>query len=79
MTLMYSTIDFEKIKMLSIYTMIFWAIIRSQKIMFIIAWKVAGELVRLKNITIGLKRLRSVTNATFHLSPFLIQILLYLY
>ena len=41
------------------------------------AWKVAGEFVRLKNITLGSKSPRLVTNATFHLSPSLIRTLLY--
>ena len=78
-TMMCSAIDFEKIRMLSIYTMIFRAMIKSQKIMFIIAWKVARELVRLKNITVGSKRPRSVTKEAFHSSPFLMCMLLYPY
>src|SRR5713226_7135730 len=53
-----------------------WAISR-QKIMFIIIWKVAGELVSPKNITIGSKSPSGVRNAAFHLSPSLIQMLLY--
>ena len=47
------------------------------KISFIIAWKVAGEFVRPKNITRGLKRPWGVRNAAFHSSPSLILMLLY--
>jgi hypothetical protein len=46
---------------------------------FIIIWKVAGELVRLKNMTSGLKSPAGVSNAAFHLSPCLIRMLLYPY
>ena len=45
--------------------------------MFIIAWKVAGELVRPKNITVGSKSPRGVMKEAFHLSPFLMCMLLY--
>ncbi|KAF9801705.1 hypothetical protein IEO21_10048 [Rhodonia placenta] len=50
---------------------------RSWKMSFIIAWKVAGELVRPKNITRGSYSPRFVTKAAFHSSPALIWILLY--
>src|SRR5258708_40269910 len=53
-----------------------WAISR-QKIIFIIIWKVAGELVSPKNITVGSKSPLGVRNAAFHLSPSLIRTLLY--
>ena len=43
---------------------------------FIIVWNVAGELVRLKNMTLGSNRPWLVINATFHLSP-LMHTLLY--
>jgi hypothetical protein len=39
-----------------------------QKIVFIIIWKVASELVKLKNMTIGLKGPLGVRKAAFHLS-----------
>src|SRR5229473_8649456 len=45
--------------------------------MFIIIWKVAGELVSLKNITIGSKSPSGVRKAAFHSSPFWMQMLLY--
>ena len=44
---------------------------------FIIVWKVAGLLMRLKNMTRGLKRPRFVQKVAFHLSPSLICTLLY--
>src|SRR5258708_40194105 len=53
-----------------------WAISR-RKIMFIIIWKVAGELVSPKNITVGSKSPSGVRNAAFHSSPSLIRTLLY--
>ena len=40
-------------------------------------WKVAGELVSPKNITVGSNNPSGVRNAPFHLSPSLIRILLY--
>jgi hypothetical protein len=47
------------------------------KIVFIIIWNVAGELVRPKNIMVGLKSPSRVRKAAFHSSPGLIQMLLY--
>ncbi len=44
---------------------------------FIIIWKVAGELVRLKNMTVGLNSPFGVRKVAFHSSPSLICILLY--
>src|SRR6266481_4939975 len=44
---------------------------------FIVCWKVAGELVRPKNITCGSNNPFGVLNAAFHSSPFLIRMLLY--
>ena len=44
---------------------------------FMKAEKVLGELVNPKNITFGSKSPRFVTNAAFHSSPVLIQMLLY--
>jgi hypothetical protein len=44
---------------------------------FIIVWKVAGELVSLKNITVGLNSPSLVMKAAFHSSPSLILTLLY--
>ncbi|KAF9799045.1 hypothetical protein IEO21_10624 [Rhodonia placenta] len=49
---------------------------RSWKMSFIIAWKVAGELVRPKNITRGSYNPRLVTKAAFHSLPALIRTLL---
>ena len=40
-------------------------------------WKVAGEFVSLKNITVGSNSPSGVRNAPFHSSPSLIRILLY--
>src|SRR5713226_7003091 len=53
-----------------------WAISR-QKIMFIIIWKVVGELVSPKNMTVGSKSPSGVRNAAFHSSPSLMRMLLY--
>ena len=44
---------------------------------FIIIWKVAGEFMSLKNITVGSNSPSGVRKAAFHSSPGLIQILLY--
>jgi hypothetical protein len=48
-----------------------------QNILFIIIWNVVGELVRPKNITVGLKRPSGVKKVAFHSSPGLIRTLLY--
>src|SRR6266567_4357590 len=48
-----------------------------RKMVFIIIWKVAGELVRPKNITVGSNNPSGVRNAPFHSSPSLMRILLY--
>src|SRR6266576_4542436 len=48
-----------------------------QKIVFIIIWDVAEELVRPKNITIGSNSPSRVRNAPFHSSPSLMRTLLY--
>src|SRR6266478_10194442 len=48
-----------------------------RKIVFIIIWKVVGELVRLKNITVGSNNPSGVRKVAFHSSPSLIRILLY--
>src|SRR5258708_36740996 len=53
-----------------------WAI-SLRKIIFIIIWKVAGELVSPKNITVGSKSPSGVRNAAFHSSPSLMRMLLY--
>src|SRR6267154_496535 len=53
------------------------SVMRSWKMSFIMVWKVAGLLVRPKNITRGLKSPRLVRNATFHSSPSLTRTLLY--
>ena len=41
------------------------------------AWKVGSELHQLKNMTTGLQRPYSMMNTTFHLSPSLMQMVLY--
>ncbi len=46
---------------------------------FIIIWKVAGELVNLKNMTVGSYRPLLVMKAAFHWSLFLMRTLLYPY
>ena len=51
--------------------------IRSLKIVFIIVWNVAGELVSPKNMTVGSKSPSGVKNAAFDSSPGLIRMLLY--
>ncbi len=48
-----------------------------RKMVFIIIWKVAGELVSPKNITVGLNSPSGVKKAAFHSSPSLILMLLY--
>ena len=52
-------------------------LIKSLRISFIITWNIASELVRLKNITVGLNNPSGIVKATFHLSPSLILTLLY--
>ena len=49
---------------------------RSQKMSFIMVWKIAGLLVIPKNITKGLNRPQLVQKAIFHLSLGLIRTLL---
>ena len=48
-----------------------------QKMVFIIIWKVAGEFVNPKNITVSLKSPSGVRKAAFHSSPSLMRMLLY--
>src|SRR5258707_3866299 len=62
---------------LSMYTDSHPCAISRRKIMFIIIWKVAGELVSPKNITVGSKSPLGVRNAAFHSLPSLIRTLLY--
>ena len=50
---------------------------RSLKMSFIMVWKVAGLLVRLKNMTRGSMRPQFVQKVAFHSSPSLIHTLLY--
>jgi hypothetical protein len=47
-------------------------IISFWNIVFIIIWKVTGEFVRPKNITVGLNNPSGVRNTAFHSSPSLI-------
>ena len=51
--------------------------IMSQKESFMNCWKVAGELVSPKNMTVGLNNPLWVTKAAFHWWPSLIRMLLY--
>ena len=60
-------------------TATFLVLIRSLNNSFIMAWKVAGEFVNPKNMTISLKDPSGVVNTAFHLSSFLILTLLYPY
>ena len=57
--------------------MIHPSMIISLKRLFIIAWKVAGELQSPKNITVDSKRPQLILKAAFHWSPSLTQTLLY--
>ena len=50
---------------------------RLWKMVFIIVWKVAGELVSPKNMTVGLYRPLLVIKAAFHWSLSLMRTLLY--
>ena len=61
----------------SINLTIFLALMRFQRILFIIVWNIANKFVSLKNITVSSNDPSSVVNATFHSSSFLIHILLY--
>src|SRR6266850_1886658 len=63
--------------MSSIYTESHPCATCAQKMWFIIIWKVAGELVKPKNMTNGSNSPSGVRKAAFHLSPSLIWILLY--
>ena len=65
------------IMMLSMYTDNHPSPTAVQKIVFIIIWNIAGELVRPKNMTVGSNNPSWVRNAAFPLSPSLIQMLLY--
>jgi len=51
--------------------------ISSSNMAFIMAWKVAGELVIPKNMTVGSYSPSLVMKAAFHSLPFLIHTLLY--
>src|SRR5712671_7921476 len=69
--------SFVAINMSSIYTVSQPSSISSLNMAFIMAWKVAGELVIPKNITVGSYNPSLVMKAAFHLSPFLMHTLLY--
>ena len=62
---------------LSIYTLSHPCAISSWKISSIMVWKVAGEFVRPKNITVGSNSPSEVLKAAFHSSPSSILTLLY--
>ena len=65
-----------KIRMSSRYTATFPLAIRSLSRWFIMDWKVAGEFVKPKNMTVGSNSPRFVLKAAFHSSPSLIRTLL---
>ena len=65
-----------KIKILSRQTIIMPSAMRSQKILFIMVWKVARLLVIPKNITKGSNMPRLVQKAAFYSSPGLMRTLL---
>ena len=54
------------------YTVRFPLAICIQNRVFIMVWKVAGKLVRPKNITVGSNSPSLVVKAAFHLCPFFI-------
>jgi len=54
------------------YTVRFPLAICVQNRVFIMVWKVAGELVRPKNITVDSNSSSLVVKAAFHLCPFFI-------
>ena len=54
-------------------------LIKFHRILFIIIWNVAEELVSPKNITVGSNKSSGVMNTTFYLSLYFIYILLYLH
>ena len=60
----------------SIKAATFLVLIKSLSNSFIIAWKVAGEFVNPKNMTVGSKDPSGVVNAAFHSSPSFICTLL---
>jgi hypothetical protein len=63
--------------MLSMYTVSHFSAMLLVNMELIMVWKVAGELVSLKNIMVGSNRPSLVMNAAVHLSPSLILTLLY--
>src|SRR5580658_9318448 len=63
--------------MSSIYTDNQPSVTSLRKIVFIIIWNVAGELVNPKNMTVGSNSPSGVRKAAFHSSPGLIRMLLY--
>ena len=63
--------------MSSKYTVTCPSSIKSLKMSFIMVWKVAGELVRPKNMTVGSKSPLLVRKAAFHSYPSFIRTLLY--
>ena len=69
--------SFPKIKMSSKYTITWPCCIRSPRMLFIIAWKVAGALEKPKYMTVASNRPRFVMNAVFHSSPSRMRTLLY--
>ena len=72
-----SRLSLVAMRVSSMYTVSHPSAISLVNIAFIIVWKVAGELVSPKNITVGLNSPLLVMNAAFHLSPFLMCMLLY--
>jgi len=75
-TLWCSSSVWVKIRISFRYTIIMHSAVRSQKMSFIMVWKVARLLVISKNITRGSKRPQLVQKVAFHSSLCLIQTLL---
>ena len=74
---MWSSWLLKWMRMSSMSTISHPSAIRSPKMWFINAWKVARELHRPKNITVDSNSPRGVTNTAFHLSSGLMRTLLY--
>ena len=69
--------SFVVIMMTSMYTLSHPCAISLWKMSSIMVWKVAGEFVRPKNMTVGSNNPSEVLKAAFHSSPSLIWMLLY--
>ena len=77
--LLYSSSFFVPIITSSIKLATSLVLIKFHRILFIIIWNVAEELVSPKNITVGSNKSSGVMNTTFYLSLYFIYTLLYLH